>query len=238
MPPYGYSGPPYYPDASYPPPYLPSYPPPPPLGPPPGPPRRSNAPAIIAIVAVVAVCLLGAVGAVFGGLVLLSKGSSSGSYSSSPNDTETPPDDEGYTPDPTRTTTPPVPAPVAVGQCIAVDEAGGFLGVGNCNGSSGTYRVLSVDAAQGTCSDPESPYITVRGHRLCLALYLVRSYCYKFPKGSGWVVAASKCKAAGTVLVVDILPNANNGDNCTRDYQWNRWYRTTHPTVVYCVMQY
>ncbi|NUT36841.1 MAG: hypothetical protein HOV79_27620 [Hamadaea sp.] len=132
----------------------------------------------------------------------------------------------------------PPPAPVDVGDCISVDTAGSFQGVGNCNGSRGTYKVLSVDYRQGTCSDPESPYITVDGYRLCLALYLVRTYCYKFPSGPGWVVAAPKCKAKGTVHVIDIVPGASNGNKCTNDYKWNRWYRFTHPTVVYCVMQY
>ena len=84
---------------------------------------------------------------------------------------------------------------------------------------------------------PLPVYITENGYRLCLEVYLVRTYCYKFPQSSGWVVPASACKAAGTVMVVDIVPGADNDKNCTRDYQWNRWYRFTHPTVVYCVMQ-
>ncbi|MEU7865274.1 hypothetical protein [Dactylosporangium sp. NPDC049140] len=138
---------------------------------------------------------------------------------------------------PTTRAAPP-PAPVSVGDCIALDSVGTFEGRGNCNGSSGTYRVLSVDYSGHTCSDPESPYITESGYRLCLELYLVRNYCYQFPSGPGWVVAASACKAKGTVHIVDIVPGGTNGNNCTRDYKWNRWYSFTHPTVVYCVMQY
>lgn len=138
---------------------------------------------------------------------------------------------------PTTRAAPP-PAPVSVGDCIAVESTGDYEGKGNCNGSSGTYRVLSVDYSGNTCSDPQSPYITVDGYRLCLELYLVRNYCYQFPSGSGWVVAASACKAKGTVHIVDIVPGGTNGNNCTRDYKWNRWYSFTHPTVVYCVMQY
>jgi|GEM_PF-5657568 hypothetical protein len=132
----------------------------------------------------------------------------------------------------------PPPAPARIGQCIGVSEDGDFLGIGNCNGSRGTYRVVSVDYGRGTCSDPGSPYITVNGYKLCLELHLVRFYCYKFPKQRGFVTAAPKCKAKGTVHIIDIVPGASNGDRCTRDYQWNRWYRFTHPTVVYCVMQY
>ena len=132
----------------------------------------------------------------------------------------------------------PPPAPARVGECIGVDEAGTYLGTGSCNGTKGTYKVLSVDYSRDTCADPESPFITEDGYRLCLEVYLVRNYCYKFPSGSGWVVAAPACKAKGTVHIIDIVPGASNANSCTRDYKWNRWYQFLHPTVVYCVMQY
>jgi hypothetical protein len=148
------------------------------------------------------------------------------------------PVDTYTTPGKAPTTKAPPPAPVRVGECIGVDEAGTYLGKGSCNGTKGTYKVLSVDYSRDTCSDPQSPAITEDGYRLCLELYLVRNYCYKFPSGPGWVVPASACKAKGTVHIVDIVPGASNGDNCTRDYKWNRWYRFLHPTVVYCVTQY
>lgn len=133
---------------------------------------------------------------------------------------------------------PPPPAPARIGQCIGVDTGGNFLGIGNCNGTSGTYQVVSVDYDQRACADPGAPYITVTGYRLCLEHHLVRFFCYKFPKEEGWVVHAPKCKAKGTVHVIDIVPGASNSAGCTRDRKWNRWYRFTHPTVVYCVMQY
>jgi hypothetical protein len=241
MPASGFAGPPMSGMAG--PPYPPFGPPtafgpPVPPGPPVPAPRRStgNATLITVVVVVAVVCLLGAAGTVIGGLVILhNKNTSNGSYSASSDgetaDTPQPANESTTKPDPS-------PAPARVGECICVDEAGDFLGIGNCNGSKGTYRVLSVDPAQDTCSDPESPHITENGYRLCLELYLVRTYCYKFPQSSGWVVPASACKAAGTVLIVDIVPGADNDKNCTRAYQWNRWYRFTHPTVVYCVMQY
>jgi len=147
--------------------------------------------------------------------------------------------EDTYSPEEVATTeAAPQPPPAKVGQCIVVSATGDYQGLGNCNGSRGTYRVISSDYAQGTCSDPASPYITVDGYRLCLELYLVRTYCYKLPKGNGWVIAAPACKTKGTVHVIDIVPGASNGDKCTRDYKWNHWYRFTHPTVVYCVMQY
>lgn len=150
------------------------------------------------------------------------------------------PTDE-YSPPPAAPTTeaPPPPAPARVGDCIAVDVTGDFQGIGNCNGSRGTYRVLSVDRAQGTCTDPDGPYITTDGYRLCLELYLVRTYCYTFPKNDdGFITGAPKCKVKGTVHVLDIVPGAKNGDRCSNAYKWNHWYRFTHPTVVYYVMQY
>ena len=239
MPPSGFAGPPMA-GPLYPPPFGPptAFGPPVPPGPPLPAPRRStgNAAVITVVVVVAVVCLLGAVGTVVGGLVFLhNKNTSNDSYSASSDR------DPADAPAPAAgTTTKPAtsPAPAKVGDCIGVDEAGDFVGIGNCNGSKGTYRVLSADSAQGTCSDPLSPYITENGYRLCLELYLVRTYCYKFPQSSGWVVPASACKAAGTVMIVDIVPGADSDKNCTKDYQWNRWYRFTHPTVVYCVMQY
>lgn len=211
-----------------------------PFGPPaPAAPPKNNKPLIIGLIAgALALCLLGACGAVVGGFYLLGNKHAPGASAASPAEA-TPAAEDTYSPPPALPTTQaPPPAPVSVGQCIAVDEQGEYLGIGNCNGSSGTYRVVSVDASQGACADPESAYITVDSYRLCLDLYLVRFYCYKFPQGDGWVVAASACKAKGTVTIIDIVPNGSNGNHCTRDYQWNHWYRFEHPTVVYCVMQY
>jgi hypothetical protein len=206
-----------------------------PLAPAP-PPKNNNALIIGLVVGVLALCMLGTVGVV-GGIVLLNHRHAPGAYAVAPYDTPTAENTHAPLPRPATTRALP-PAPVSVGQCIAVDEQGTYLGIGNCNGTKGTYRALSVDPSQGTCADPQSPFITVDGYRLCLQLYLVRTYCYKFPQGNGWVVGATACKAKGTVAVIDIVPNASTSDKCTRDYQWNRWYRFTHPTVVYCVMQY
>lgn len=201
------------------------------------PPKNNNALIIGLVVGALALCMLGTVGAVVGGTFYLNHKRTPSTHAFAPDDTPTAANT--YAPLPTQATTRALPpAPVSVGQCIVVDEQGGYLGVGNCNGTRGTYRVLSVDAARGSCADPQSPFITVDSYRLCLELYLVRTYCYKFPQGSGWVVGATACKAKGTVAIVDIVPNASNGDRCTRDYQWNRWYQFNHPTVVYCVMQY
>jgi hypothetical protein len=224
----GVSGPPAPPGAGAP--YLP---------PAPAPPPKNNTPLIIGlVVGVLALCMLGTVGVVVGGIFFLNNKRTPGTHALAPDDRPSSTANT-YPPLPTQATTPALPpAPVTVGQCISVDEQGDYLGIGNCNGTSGTYRVLSVDSSQGSCADPQSPFITVDGYRLCLELYLVRTYCYKFPQGNGWIVGATACKAKGTVVVVDIVPNASNGNNCTRDYQWNRWYRFTHPTVVYCVMQY
>ncbi|MBB4962556.1 hypothetical protein [Micromonospora polyrhachis] len=150
----------------------------------------------------------------------------------------TPSKTETDSPNRLPTTKAPPPPPAKIGQCIAVSEQGDFQGVGNCNGTRGTYRVLSVDYERNDCANPKAAYITEDGYRLCLELHLVRFYCYKFPKGNGWIVAASKCKAKGTVHIIDIVPGAANDRQCTRDYKWNRWYRFTDPVVVYCVMQY
>ena len=205
------------------------------------------------VAGVLALCLIGAcVAAVGAAAFLRDRDDSSGGAAApmptttfgyettEPSDDETDPsDDDDTDPEPTQTTeSPPPPPPAKIGQCIVVNEEGDFLGIGNCNGSRGTYRVVSVDYSQGDCADPESAYITEDGYRLCLELHLVRNYCYKFPKGDGWVVGAVKCKAKGTVHVIDIVPGGANGDRCTQEYQWNRWYRFLHPTVVYCVMEY
>ncbi|GAA4243123.1 hypothetical protein GCM10022255_000860 [Dactylosporangium darangshiense] len=215
---------------------------PPMYGPPgPPPPPKSNAGLIIGVIGgvlvlVVGVCVAGVLGLTYFRDKATSQAEDRAPVSAAtrdpyPVDTYTPPAK-------VPTTQAPPPAPARVGECIGVDEAGTYLGTGSCNGTKGTYKVLSVDYSRDTCSDPESPYITEDGYRLCLELYLVRTYCYKFPSGSGWVVAAPACKAKGTVHVIDIVPGASNGNNCTRDYKWNRWYQFLHPTVVYCVMQY
>ncbi|MFG1778106.1 hypothetical protein ACGFIR_16625 [Micromonospora sp. NPDC049051] len=218
--------------------------------PPPPAPPKNNGPLIIGVIAgVLALCLLGTCVVAAGALVVANRdddgrpvavadGNSPVPSSTTPPapSTEVPlplPEE----PPPTTEAAPP-PPPAKIGQCIVVSEDGDFLGIGNCNGTRGTYRVVSVDYDQGTCADPKSAYITEDGYRLCLERHLVRNYCYKFPKGDGWIVGASKCKAKGTVHIVDIVPGAANDRKCTRDYRWNRWYRFTHPTVVYCVMQY
>jgi hypothetical protein len=221
---------------------FPTLSPPVPPGAPMPPPKKNNTGMILGIVGgVLALCLIG--GCLIGGgyYFFVGKKNPVAHSTAAPSLPDYPYPSDTYSPSPDAVPTTeeaPPPSPVDVGDCISVNEEGDYLGVGNCNGSRGTYRVLSTDYSQGTCSDPESPYITVDGYRLCLELYLVRNYCYKFPKGSGWVVGASACKAKGTVHVIDIVPGASNGDRCTRDYKWNHWYRFTHPTVVYCVMQY
>ncbi|NBE79628.1 hypothetical protein [Micromonospora rubida] len=199
------------------------------------------------VAAALALCLLGVCGAAVGGVVIFKARSgpqdrSAVSPAPGPMETtRTPPQVEPtyYPPQivPTTEAVPP-PPPAKIGQCVVVSEKGSFQGIGNCNGTRGTYRVVSMDNSQGTCADPDSAYITEAGYRLCLELHLVRFYCYKFPKGSGWVVGATKCKAKGTVHIIDIVPGASNGNRCTRDRKWNRWYRFLNPTVVYCVMKY
>jgi len=205
---------------------------------PPPPPSKGNGPLIIGLVGgLLALCLVGVCGiAVLGVAISNSKDSprtTAGSTYSPPEaaPTTTPPP---LPPPPP----PPAPAPARIGQCIGIDAGGNFLGIGNCNGTSGTYRVVSVDPDQNTCADPDAPHITEDGYRLCLERHLVRYFCYRFPKGAGWIVHAPKCKAKGTVHLIDIVPGASNSARCTRDRKWNRWYRFTHPTVVYCVMQY
>lgn len=206
---------------------------------PPPQPQKRNGPLIIGLVGgLLALCLVGVCGVAVVGAVVVNRGKTDGPKDNprvAAGSTYSPPE---AVPTTTPAPPPPPPAPARIGQCIGVDTDGNFLGIGNCNGTSGTYQVVSVDYDQRSCADPESPYITVNGYRLCLEHHLVRFFCYKFPKGQGWVVHASKCKAKGTVHVIDIVPGASNSDRCTRDRKWNRWYRFTHPTVVYCVMQY
>ncbi|WP_155390947.1 hypothetical protein [Catellatospora paridis] len=211
------------------------------VGAPPPPPKKNNTPLIIGLIAgVVVLCLVGLCG---GGLAYNylndDESPAAGGPSLSTQQTGRPAPSDLYSPpEVVPTTEAALPAPAAVGDCISVDVKGAFLGLGNCNGSSGTYRVLSIDRAQGTCSDPDGAWITTGGYRLCLELYLVRNYCYKLPTETDFAVAATKCKDKGTVHIVDIVPGGANGDKCTKDYKWNHWYRFTHPTVVYCVMKY
>ncbi|MFC7244264.1 hypothetical protein ACFQO7_17460 [Catellatospora aurea] len=205
-------------------------------GPPP-PPKKNNTPLIIGlIIGVVVLCVVGLCG---GGVVYNLVNDDSPSPSPTAQRTARPSPSDLYSPpEPIPTTEAALPAPAAVGDCITVDKTGDFLGLGNCNGTRGTYRVLSVDRAQGTCADPDGPWITTDGYRLCLELYLVRNYCYILPTDTEFAVAAPKCKAKGTVHIVDIVRGGANGDKCTNDYKWNHWYRFLHPTVVYCVMKY
>ncbi|MFD0596806.1 hypothetical protein ACFQZ4_34930 [Catellatospora coxensis] len=188
------------------------------------------------IVGVVLLCVIGLCG---GGVVYNLVNDDSPAASPSPSQAGRPSPSDRYSPPAEVPTTEAVlPAPASVGDCITVDKTGDFLGLGNCNGTRGTYRVLSVDRAQGTCSDPDGPWITTDGYRLCLELYLVRNYCYILPTDTEFAVAAPKCKAKGTVHIIDIVRGGSNGDKCTNDYKWNHWYRFLHPTVVYCVMRY
>ncbi|GAA3232877.1 hypothetical protein GCM10010532_069330 [Dactylosporangium siamense] len=210
-----------------------------PPGLPPPPPPRSNAGLVIgivigALVLIAGVCVAGVVGVI----VVRDKAKDRSPVSASTRDPYSGGDYTAPAAAPTTKAPAPPPAPARVGECISVDEIGTYLGTGSCNGTKGAYKVLTVDYSRDTCPDPESPYITEDGYRLCLEVYLVRTYCYKFPSGSGWVVPASACKAKGTVHIIDIVPGATNSNNCTRDYKWNRWYQFSHPTVVYCVMQY
>ncbi|MEU6076264.1 hypothetical protein [Micromonospora sp. NPDC047074] len=214
--------------------------------PPPAPPKR-NTPLIIGVVAgVLALCLLGVCGAVVGGVAFFNRGGSPERPVGFPSPRPVETDDPSPSVEPTytfptaapTTEAPPPPPPAKIGQCIAVSTTGQFQGIGNCNGTRGTYRVVSIDRSQGDCADPDSAYITEDGYRMCLERHLVRFRCYKFPTGRGWIVGAPKCKAKGTVHIIDIVPGASNGNRCTRDYKWNRWYRFTDPTVVYCVMKY
>ncbi|SCL56509.1 hypothetical protein GA0070606_2619 [Micromonospora citrea] len=210
----------------------------------PAPPQRKTAIVVGVVAAVLMLCLCG-VCAVVGGVVAfsdrgdVSEVASADDYSTDPTPTERPsPDDSTSSPvDPPETTESVPDPPARIGQCIVVNEQGDFLGIGNCNGTRGTYRVLSVDYSRGQCADPDSPYITEDGYRLCLELHLVRNYCYKIPK-KGWIVGAVKCEAPGTVWIIDIVPGAKDDRQCTREKRWNRWYRFTNPTVVYCVMKY
>ncbi|WP_155372555.1 hypothetical protein [Catellatospora vulcania] len=226
-----------------PPPNPPGYPGAAPWGPgavQPPPPKKNNTPLIIGlVVGVVVLCLVGLCG---GGLAYNYLNDDESPYangSPSPATQQTSrPSDLYSPPEVIPTTEAPLPAPAAVGDCISVNETGDFLGLGNCNGSRGTYRVLSVDRAQGDCADPKGAWITTDGYRLCLELYLVRTYCYKLPTDTTFAVAAPKCKAKGTVHIIDIVRGGSNGDKCTKDLKWNHWYRFLHPTVVYCVMKY
>ncbi|MEU9505959.1 hypothetical protein AB0D32_06730 [Micromonospora sp. NPDC048170] len=215
--------------------------------PPPTPPKRNTTLIIGVVAAVLALCLLGVCGAVVGGVVFFNARSGQQdrpTANSQPGPIETTRERPRVEPTyssprvvPTTEAAPP-PPPARIGQCIVVSEKGRFQGIGNCNGTRGTYRVVSIDYSRGACADPDSAYITEDGYRLCLERHLVRLYCYKFPTGNGWIVGAPKCKAKGTVHIIDIVPGASNGNRCTRDRKWNRWYRFTNPTVVYCVMKY
>ncbi|MGW0436645.1 hypothetical protein ACWDV4_29365 [Micromonospora sp. NPDC003197] len=231
-------------------PEYPSFPPPAPgIPPPPMPPKR-NGPLIVGVIAgVLALCLLGTCGIAVAAVFFFNNREDQQNQATGDTDlwpSPTPrrtgypaPSDDEDTDPPNRlpTTQAPPPPPAKIGQCIVVSEQGDFQGIGNCNGSRGTYRVVSVDYEQNNCANPKSGYLTEDGYRLCLERHLVRFYCYKFPKGSGWIVGAA-CKAKGTVHIIDIVPGASNDRGCTRDYKWNRWYRFTDPVVVYCVMQY
>jgi hypothetical protein len=236
QPPPPYAPGPYPPPQYAPVPYPPQLPPPRPAG---------NTGLIVGVVLVVVMVALLGVGAVvvFAGHIFSPRSHSStaqsrtdsGSNDSSDSGNATAPWNTSSQAQPAEPTRP--PPPVKVGDCIGVDTQGTYEGLGDCSKPRGTYRVLTVDAGQRTCADSLSPYIFVNGYKLCLELYLVRGYCYRFPTGRGWVVGAT-CKAKGTVHIIDIVQNANNGNSCTRAYKWNHWYQFLHPKVVYCVMQY
>lgn len=149
-----------------------------------------------------------------------------------PEDTEPPETDVPETePEPVSE-----PAEADVNDCIAVDEGGNFLGTGSCSDGGATYEVVEVVDGFDTCSDPEASYTPSGDYLLCLHVNLVETYCYQGI--TSWVTPADGCELPGTVHVIDIVPDVDNGDYCTTDYEWNRWYSFTAPRMVACVMEY
>jgi hypothetical protein len=138
--------------------------------------------------------------------------------------------------DPPVTDPPAAPAEADVNDCIAVDETGNFLGTGSCSDGGATYEVVEVVDGYGTCSDPDASYTPSGDYLLCLHVNLVETYCYAGIQS--WITPADACEAPGTVHVIDIVPDVDNGDSCTTDYEWNRWYSFTAPRMVACVMEY
>lgn len=223
-----------------------------PYGGPPGPPRQgsSSTPLILAAVAVVAV-----IGVIFAVVSGSSGGDKDGTATGDMPGAQT--DDGGDlggvplpgqdddadtgTPDPVETlppvTDPPIePAKAEVNDCISVDAAGNFLGTGSCSDGGATYEVVEVVDGFGTCSDANASYTPSGGYLLCLHVNLVETYCYQGIQS--WVTPADGCELPGTVHVIDIVPGVDNGDHCTTNYEWNRWYSFTAPEMVACVMEY
>lgn len=144
---------------------------------------------------------------------------------------------------PTTTVATTVPAQASVGDCVAVDTTGSFLGVGSCSDGGAPYKVVDVVDSPDACS-AESWYTSSGDQALCMEVNVLLNYCYVFPKGAtsggldGWITAASDCHVPGTVHVVDLVAGATNGDSCTQTYEWNYWYELRPPQMVACVMEY
>lgn len=140
----------------------------------------------------------------------------------------------------TPSTLPTTPAEAAVDDCIQVSTTGELLTTGPCSEGGTPYRVAEVVPAEGTCADPNASRLTSGSFLLCLQVNLIETYCYVLPApdSNDWITPASQCEVAGTVHVIDVVPDASTADACTTDYQWNSWYNIPSPQSVACVMQY
>lgn len=160
-----------------------------------------------------------------------------------PASTASPPDATSPPPEPATSTTPRAPAQAAVGECIEVTPNGNVLSKGACSPAGPPYKVTAVVDSPQECPSPNAGATPSGDYLLCLELNLFETYCYVIPESgdggwSGFITPATACEASGTVHIIDIVHGASNGDACTRDFQWNRWYGIPAPQGVICVMEY
>lgn len=219
------------------PPMAPQYPPAPPWQQPP-PKRNTGAIVVVCIAAVVTLV------AVAGGLIYWTT-KPSPSNPTAAHHTSTPSYTYSTTYSPysyTPTTTVRPPAPLAIGQCIAVDSSGKGSTPGDCEGGGAPYQVMSVDYGSSTCADPSMGRITMDGYSVCLTGHLVYLHCYTMPPpGGGWMQGTSACRTPGTFHVIAVLPGATSSDACSPYYRqgyWNWNFVFHNPNIAYCVLRY
>lgn len=202
--------------------------------PPPGPPQRNNTGVIVGVVVAVLVIIAGAV------VVLVTKGGSSddtatGTSTSASSSTTADRSTTSDYPSTTRSTTtsaPPTPQ-FQVNDCL--------FGVpdnpqrGDCTNGGSPYKVFNIPSSDQCGTDEAS--IRRSGVTYCITPNLTVNYCYTTPKQGEWLHVASACRAAGTMVVVDVVPGVNDKDKCHSQNFNASWYYFA-PRLTVCYNQY
>ncbi|EFV13943.1 hypothetical protein [Segniliparus rugosus] len=101
----------------------------------------------------------------------------------------------------------------------------------------GTYQIYKIAGSKSSCGDQGS--IEQGSQVYCLKVDLRVHYCYTIP-AKGWIQPAPTCKAPGTILVFDVIPDTTNGNHCqaaSNGSRYRYWY-WQEPAQVVCAYAY